>query len=186
MVRRHELTDAEWNRIAPLLPPERGRRSRPVVLPNRTFMNAVFFIAKTGTPWRDLPERFGPWETVYARFSRWNAKGVFDRILHEFAADADHESAIADSTYVRAHQHAAGGKGGPKISVLDALEAAPLRKSMPSSTLWATLSTSTSPPETSTTSPKRRSSSRQPGHATSSPTKATIPVRSRRPSKPKE
>jgi len=185
VVRRHELTDAEWDRIAPLLPPEQGRRSRPSLLPNRLFMNAVFFIAKTGTPWRDLPERFGPWETVYARFSRWNAKGVFDRVLSEFAADADHEAAIADSTYVRAHQHAAGGKGGPKISVLDALEAVPLRRSMPSSTLWATLSTSTSPAETSTTSPKRRASSKPLAPPTSSPTKATTRAPSSRPSKPK-
>jgi transposase len=123
-------------------------------------MNALFFVAKTGTPWRDLPERFGPWKTVYARFARWNARGVFDRILQEFAVDADHESAIADSTYVRAHQHAAGGKGGPKINALDALAAVRLRKSMPSSTDWATPSTSTSPPATSMTSRKRRGSSK--------------------------
>ena len=80
---------------------------------NRVFMNAVFYIAKTGAPWRDLPERFCPWKTVHTKLSRWNKRKVFDRILERFTDDADHESAIADSTYIRAHQHAAGGNGGP-------------------------------------------------------------------------
>jgi transposase len=140
-VRRHELTDDEWNRIAPLLPAERGRKARPAKLSNRMFMNAVFFIAKTGVPWRDLPERFGPWKTVHTKFSRWNASKVFDRVLQVFAVDADYEAAIADSTYVRAHQHATGGKGGPKISVLDALAAVSLRRSTPSWMPWAIQST---------------------------------------------
>jgi len=102
-VRRHELSDEEWKRIEPLLPAERGRKSRPAKLSNRTFMNAVFYLAKTGAPWRDLPERFGPWKTVHAKFSRWNARKVFDRILALFAQDADNESSMADSSYVRAH-----------------------------------------------------------------------------------
>jgi transposase len=131
-VRRHELTDEEWDRIAPFLPAERGRKARPAKLSNRLFMNAVFFLAKTGVPWRDLPERFGPWKTVHAKFSRWNASRVFDRILQVLAVDADHEAAIADSTYIRAHQHAAGGKGGPSANVLDALAAVSLRRSTPS------------------------------------------------------
>lgn len=160
-MRRHELTDREWDLIAPLLPAERGRRARPAKLSNRDFMNAVFFIAKTGVPWRDLPERFGPWKTVHAKFSRWNARQVFDRILKAFTADADDEAAIADSTYVRAHQHAAGGKGGPKVSVLDALAEVSLRRSTPSWTLSETPSISTSPPATSMTSQKRRASSKR-------------------------
>jgi hypothetical protein len=61
---RHELSDAEWARIEPLLPAEAGRRGRPADLPTRTFMNAIFYVAKTGAPWRDLPERFGPWHTI--------------------------------------------------------------------------------------------------------------------------
>ncbi len=87
-------------------------------------MNAVIYIAKTGMPWRDLPERFGPWKTVHSRFSRWNRQGVFERVLKAFAEEADNESSIADATCVRAHQHAAGGKGGPKVNALDALAAA--------------------------------------------------------------
>jgi transposase len=78
---RHEITDDEWSRLEPLLPPERGRRGHPAKLLNRQFMNAVVYIAKTGAPWRDLPERFGPWKTVHNKFSRWNRKGIFERIL---------------------------------------------------------------------------------------------------------
>ena len=123
-MRRHELSDGEWSRIEALLPAESDRPGRPTELPNRVFMNAVIYIAKTGMPWRDLPERFGPWKTVHSRFSRWNRQGVFERVLKAFAEEADNESSIADATCVRAHQHAAGGKGGPKVNALDALAAA--------------------------------------------------------------
>ena len=118
---RHELTDEQWQRIAPLLPEERGHSSRPAKLRNRVFINAILYIAKTCAPWRDLPERFGPWKTVHNKFSRWNASRVFDGVLQIFAGDADHESSIIDASYVRAHQHSAGGKGGPRFNVLDAL-----------------------------------------------------------------
>lgn len=94
------------------------------MLSNRQFMDAIMYIAKTGCPWRDLPGRFGPWKTVYNKWSRWNAKRVFDRILDEFAKNADDKSSIADSTYAKAHQHSSGGKGGSRISVLDGLAAA--------------------------------------------------------------
>lgn len=71
---RHELSDLEWQRLEPLLPPEQGRRGRPLELPNRIFLNAIFYVAKTGAPWRDLPERFGPWKTIHTRFTRWNRR----------------------------------------------------------------------------------------------------------------
>ena len=67
-------------------------------------MNAIFYIAKTGVQWRDLPERFGPWKTVHTRFTRWNKRGVFQAVLDEFKKDADHESNMADGSYARAHQ----------------------------------------------------------------------------------
>ena len=118
---RHELTDEQWQRIAALLPQKRGRRSRPAKLSNRLLINAVLYIAKTGAPWRDLPERFGPWKTVHNQFSRWNTAKVFDAVLQVLAADADDESSIIDASYVRAHQHSAGAKGAPKRNVLDAL-----------------------------------------------------------------
>jgi transposase len=155
---RHELNDAEWARIEPLLPAETGRRGRPADLRNRTFMNAIFYVAKTGAPWRDLPERFGPWHTIHNKFTRWNRKGVFRQILDEFRKDADHDSNMADGSYSKAHQDAAGGKGGPKFSVLDALaEVSPPRSTL-SWTVSVVPSTSISRRETSTTSAKRRRS----------------------------
>ncbi|MBX7115068.1 MAG: IS5 family transposase [Myxococcaceae bacterium] len=159
--------------MKPLLPPEQGRRGKPSKVPTRTFLNAIFYIAKTGAPWRDLPERFGPWQTIHQRFSRWNAKGIFDKILNEFAKDADHESNIADGSYAKAHQDAAGGKGGPKLRVLAALaEALPPKSTL----LWTGSvihSTSISRRETFTTSPKLQRLSNSPKAKTSSATKAT-------------
>ena len=154
-MRRHELTDSEWSRIKKLLPPERGARGRPMELSNRRFMNAIVYIAKTGIQWRDLPSRFGPWKTVHTRFTRWNNRGIFERVLQEFARDADNDASIADSTAVRAHQHAAGGKGGPRVSVLAALARALLRRSTPSSMDSAIRLISTLLRETSTTSSRR-------------------------------
>ena len=71
MLRRYELTDDEWNRIVDLLPPENtGKQGRPRK-DNRTIVNGMVWIARSGAPWRDLPERYGPWETVYSRFRKW-------------------------------------------------------------------------------------------------------------------
>jgi transposase len=125
---RHELTDEQWNRIQPLVP---HRSSGHQAKDDRQFINAVHWIAKTGAPWRDLPERFGNWNTVWRRFSRWSAKGVWDKIFAALGLDADLEWVMMDSTVVRAHQHAAGGKGGPKTKLLDALEAASQPNFMP-------------------------------------------------------
>src|SRR5580704_9166795 len=173
-MRRHELSDEEWKRLEPLLPAEKGRVGRPVVrLTNRIFMNAIFYVAKTGMPWRDLPERFGPWKTVHDRFTQWNRRGVLQNVLAEFAKDADHESNMADGSYVKAHQHSAGAKGGPKVSVLDALAEVLPAKSTLSWTLSVSRSTSTSRLATSTTLQKQKFSSKKPKVKTSSPTKAT-------------
>ena len=152
---RHELSDAEWVRIEPLLPAETGRRGRPADLPNRTFMNAIFYVAKTGVPWRDLPERFGPWHTIHNKFTRWNRKGVFQRILDKLKKGADHGSNMADGSYSKAHQDAAGGKGGPKVNVLDALAEVSAPKSTLSWTVSVVPSTSISRRGTSTTSARR-------------------------------
>lgn len=105
--RRYELTDKQWQRIEPETP---GREGCPGgrAKDNRLFVNAVIWIARSGAPWRDLPKRFGPWNSVFQRFNRWAKSGVWQRI---FAAlqDPDLESLILDSTTIRAHQHAAGG-----------------------------------------------------------------------------
>ena len=113
MRRRHEISDEDWDRIKDLLP---GQATDPGVTvveeANRRFVNAVFWIAKTGAPWRDLPERFGKWNSVFQRFNRWSAKGVWERVFAAWSEDADLEWLLIDSTVVRAHQHAAGKKGG--------------------------------------------------------------------------
>jgi len=111
MRRRHELTDEQWERIEPLLPGRSGDPGRTGV-DNRLFVNAVLWIAKTGAPWRDLPERFGPWNSVFRRFSRWSKAGVWEQVLEALGGDPDLEEVLLDSSVIRVHQHAAGGKGG--------------------------------------------------------------------------
>nr|WP_197031956.1 IS5 family transposase [Hymenobacter swuensis] len=107
-MRRYELKDADWARLAPLLPGKVGDAGRSAA-DNRLFVNAVLWIARSGAPWRDLPERFGPWNSVYRRFRRWAQTGVWQRVF-EAVQDPDLDWAMLDSTSVRAHQHAAGQK----------------------------------------------------------------------------
>jgi transposase len=111
-VHRHEIANEHWERIEDFLP---GQAGDPGVTAkdNRLFVNAILWIGKTGAPWRDLPERFGKSNSVWRRFDRWAAKGVWLRIF-EALKDPDLEWLILDSTVIRAHQHAAGAvkKGG--------------------------------------------------------------------------
>lgn len=114
---RTMLSDAQWEQIAPELPGkpgDPGRRGRD----NRLFIEAVLWIARTGTPWRDLPGEFGKWYSVYTRFWRWAQKGVWDRIFKLLSEDADFEYVMIDGTIVRVHQHGAGAKGGLKVKPL--------------------------------------------------------------------
>ena len=106
-MRRYELSDEEWKQIEDLLP---GKEGDPGAHgeDNRRFVNAVIWIARTGAPWRDLPERFGEWNSVYQRFNRWSKSGVWARVLGTVRSP-DLEALMLDSTIVRAHQHAAGG-----------------------------------------------------------------------------
>ena len=84
-MKRHELTDDQWERLAPLLPPQRPSTGRPAK-DHRTIINGILWILKTGAPWRDLPERFGPRQTVYSRFRRWQQAGIWERILADLLA----------------------------------------------------------------------------------------------------
>jgi len=121
------LNDQQWNRIAVYIIGD-GRTRGSSGRDNRMFVEGVLWIVRTGAPWRDLPEIFGAWNSVFRRFSRWSAKGVWHRIFAAMADDPDCEYLILDSTIVRAHQHAAGAKRGlkikPPIRLLDVRAAA--------------------------------------------------------------
>ncbi|MBB2939911.1 transposase [Amycolatopsis bartoniae] len=112
-MRRHELTDEQWQVIQPLLPVS-GAKGRPRV-DDRRVVNGMLFKAKTGVAWRDLPERYGPWTTVYNRFWRWSRTGTLSalvaqvRVIAEAIDELDREVSV-DSGIVRAHQHAAGAR----------------------------------------------------------------------------
>ncbi len=133
---RHAIKDEDWERIADLLP---GQPGQPGVTAkdNRLFLNAVLWIAKTGAPWRDLPERFGPWNSVWRRFDRWARKGVWQRVF-EALQDPDLEWVLLDSSVVRAHQHAAGKKGDPARRPWGGRAAGSAPRSTSPSTPWAT------------------------------------------------
>ena len=122
MLRRYELNDDEWNRIVNLLPPENtGKRGRPRKCN-----------ARSGAPWCDLPERYGPWETVYSRFRKWIEDGILDNIFRILSLDAEFEELSMDASIVQAHQHSAGAKKGGLPLKSAGAEADQVPKSMPS------------------------------------------------------
>lgn len=113
-VKRYELSMAQWERIAPLLPGKVGDPGR-TGSDNRLFVNAVLWVLRSGAHWHDLPERYGKWKTAHKRFTRWAKAGVWERVFEDLTRDRDNLYLMLDSTLVRAHQQAAGGKGGPAI-----------------------------------------------------------------------
>ncbi len=124
-MRRYELTDEQWQRRSPLLPPQRPRTGRPNH-DHRTVLNGILWVLRTGAPWGDLPDRDGPVGPVSSRFSRWRTAGVWQRVLETLQAQADATGQMdwdlpfVDSSIVRAHQHAAGArrdgeKGGSRL-----------------------------------------------------------------------
>ena len=126
--------------MQPLLPwRAQGRKS---TRGDRLFVDAVIYRAKTGIPWRDLPERFGPWKSVYNRFANWARKHAWADLFRALRIDIDDTSSIVDGTIVRAHQDASGGKGGSNAMLWDALEEVFRPRSTRSSTRKAVRSTS--------------------------------------------
>ena len=105
------LSDAQWERVEPLLPGKAGDPGRSGT-DNRLFLEGVLWLVRTGSPWRDLPEAFGCWNTAFRRFRRWACRGVFERLFEALSGDPDFEYALVDGTIVRVHQHGAGAKGG--------------------------------------------------------------------------
>ena len=111
-VRRYELSESEWERIKDMLPAERtGKPGRPSG-DNLTALNGIMWVARSGAAWRDMPERYGSWSTVYDRFKRWTEAGVIQAIFEALTVDADMQDLSIDSTTVDAHQHSAGAKKG--------------------------------------------------------------------------
>ena len=112
---RHDLTDEQWALVEPLLPPQKPRTGRPA-RNHREVLNGILWIARTGAPWRDLPERYGAWQTVYSRLRHWSREGIWQRVFEALLAEAQRRQDLdwnlhhIDSTVIRAHQHAAGAQ----------------------------------------------------------------------------
>ena len=113
MVKRYELSDRQWERIADILPGKAGDPGRTGV-DNRLFVHAVLWGLRSGAHWHDLPTRYGKYKSVHKRFTRWAKAGVWERVFAALIKDPDNEYVMLDTTLVRAHQQAATGKGGPK------------------------------------------------------------------------
>lgn len=108
-MRRYALRDDQWERMKDWLPGREGHVGG-TAKDNRLFVDAVIYRYRAGIAWRDLPERFGPWKSVWQRHDRWARSGVFERIFTMLAADHDNEYMMLDATVVRAHQHSAGAR----------------------------------------------------------------------------
>jgi len=114
-MRRYELTDIEWERISKHFPDKiAGTRGRPPK-PARPKLNGIIWIARSGAPWRDMPERYGPWETVYTLFRSLVDNGILERIFKDLSIDADLQDLSLDSTSIKVHQHASGAKKGANL-----------------------------------------------------------------------
>jgi transposase len=111
MHHRHDISEKLWNKIGEHLPGREGYTGRPAQ-DNRRFTNAVFWILRTGAPWRDLPPDYGDWKNTHRRFCRWRDKNVWEKLLEIVVGDPDYEWLMIDATFVKVHFHAAGAAGG--------------------------------------------------------------------------
>lgn len=109
--KRYEITDEQWQRIESLFPPY--CTGRPPKLSNQQAFNAILWILKSGAAWRDLPERYGSWKTVYSRFRVWADAGLFEKLFRQLIDDPGLENVSLDSTSIRVHQKATGAKKCP-------------------------------------------------------------------------
>ena len=109
--RRHDITDRVWAQLEPHLPGREGVWGG-VAKDNRLFINAVFWILRTGAPWRDLPPTYGDWKNTQRRFCRWRDKGLWESLLAELIVEPDYEWLMIDASHIKVHPHAAGARGG--------------------------------------------------------------------------
>lgn len=108
---RFDLSDEDWALLEPLLPKSR----KCARVDDRKIMNAIFYVLRTGMPWRDLPARYGPYTTAYNRFNRWSRRGIWKRVFDQLASKSRDSLYLIDSTIVKAHRAASGAKGGREI-----------------------------------------------------------------------
>lgn len=112
---RGDLTDKQWQKLQPLLPAQKPQTGRPNNS-HRKVINGILWVLRTGAPWRDMPTRYGKWQTVSSRFYRWRQAGIWDMVLAALQAESDQKGELdwevhfVDGTIIRAHQHAAGAK----------------------------------------------------------------------------
>ena len=105
----YDITDEQWKRLEPLLPPENtGKKGRPRK-DNRMMLNGMLWMNHSGAQWRQLPKRYGPWQSVYARFAKWRDDGIWERIFSKLNKEADTENLSIDSTCVKVHESSNGG-----------------------------------------------------------------------------
>ena len=109
--RRHDISDRTWSLLEPHLPGRKGSWGG-LAKDNRLFINAVFWIMRTGAPWRDLPPDLGHWSNTHRRFIRWRDKGVWEKLLEVLIEEPDYEWLIIDASHCKVHPHAAGARGG--------------------------------------------------------------------------
>ena len=110
----YELTEEQWKRIQPLLPPEnKGRKERPRK-DDRMMLNGMLWMNRSGAQWRQLPKCYGPWQSVYSRFAKWQKDGIWESIFSELSKDVDTENLSIDSTCVKVHQSSNGGEKNGK------------------------------------------------------------------------
>ena len=125
-MKRHEISEKQWNRIRDKFPPEKKPQGGRPGKSNREMLNGILYWLNTGIPWRDLPERFGPWQSVYSRFRAWTKAGIWEDILTALIEQdlVDETTLMLDSTTIKVHQHASGVKKGDITRKPDGAEGA--------------------------------------------------------------
>ena len=118
---RFVLSDGGWDMIAPVLAGKHGDRGA-TASDNRRFLEAVLWRVRTGSPWRDLPEALGNWNSTFRRFRRWARAGIFESLFNTLSGEPDFEYALIDGTIVSVHQKATGAKGGLSLRPLGGRE----------------------------------------------------------------
>jgi transposase len=108
---RHDISDDLWNKLEPLLPGQQGSWGG-VAKNNRQFINGVFWILRTGAPWRDLPPVYGDWKNTHRRFCRWRDKNVWEDLLEKLVSEPNLEWLMIDASHIKVHQHGTGARGG--------------------------------------------------------------------------